>query len=74
MKTEKIFYAMVRDLLKVLQNTEADEVQIRTSRATLGWDDVQFYAHKAGFSVSRDLSAELLARNEFPEIYVFTRS
>ena len=73
MKTEKIFYTTVRDLLKVLQTTEADEVQIRTSRARMGWDDVQFYAHKAGFSVSRDLSDELQARNEFPEIYVFTR-
>lgn len=74
MKTEKIFYTTVRDLLEVLQNTEADEVQIRTSRAPIGWDDVQFYAHKAGFNVGRGMSAELLARNEFPEIYVFTRN
>lgn len=63
----------VRNLYKYLKETKADEIIIRTSRVTGGWHDNEFDANAAGFSISRFINPEYVAKHEFAECYRLVR-
>ena len=63
----------VKDLRTYLQNTEADEIIIRTTHVKGGWHDNEFDANRAGFNITRFINPEYEAKHEFSECYRLTR-
>ena len=63
----------IKNLYSFLKNTDADEIIIRTSRVEGGWYNNESHAYSAGFSISRFINPEYVARHEFAECYRLIR-
>lgn len=63
----------IRNLFTYLKETKADEIIVRTSRVVGGWHDNEFDANAAGFSISRFINPEYVAKHEFAECYRLVR-
>lgn len=63
----------IRNLFAYLKATKADEIIVRTTRVEGGWYDNEFDANAAGFSISRFINPEYVAKHEFAECYRIVR-
>ena len=63
----------IRNLYGYLMKTKADSVIVRTTLVSGGWDDNEFDANAAGFSICRFRNPEYEARHEFAECYRLVR-
>lgn len=63
----------IRNLYGYLMKTKADSIIVRTTLVSGGWDDNEFDANAAGFSICRFENPEYKARHEFAECYRLIR-
>ena len=63
----------INNLFAYLKNSTENEIIVRTTKIEGAWDDIQFDACSAGFSVSIFQNPEYIARHEFAECYRLTR-
>lgn len=70
-------YYTERELIQHLRNMKEKETYIRTTHVKAGWDDVQFAAGRAGYSVSlvndKSLLSKLGLSGSFSEFYYFKK-
>lgn len=70
-------YYTERELIQHLRNMKDKETYIRTTHVKAGWDDVQFAAGRAGYSVScvndKSLLSKLGLSGSFSEFYYFKK-
>lgn len=63
----------IRNLYGYLMKTKADSIIVRTTLVSGGWNDNEFDANAAGFSICRFRNPEYEARHEFAECYRLIR-
>lgn len=64
---------MINNLYSYLKTNKPETLTVATTKVAGGWDDVQFDAAAAGYTVTRFIDQKLVANHRFGECYKFTR-
>lgn len=64
---------MINNLYSYLKTNKPENLIVITTKVAGGWDDVQFDATAAGYTVTRFIDQKLVASHKFSECYKFTR-